>query len=122
MAPFPKPFKTGISILFLATSCLAIYLIFLIPPSSKVLFPTFDYVHEHGQYPDGVPVEREYTGIGWLDHTLTGLGGFFSAAVDGKDEATRLFTVWFVAQLSVVLVFAFWESGRAGGTWSLVQV
>ena len=110
------------SALFVATSCLAIYLIFLIPPSADVLFPTFDHVHAHGEYPDGLPIERVYTGNAVLDHILTGLAGFFSLAVDGKDEATRLFTMWFIVQLAGVLVFSFWESGRAGGTWSLAQL
>ncbi|KAF7790140.1 hypothetical protein EIP86_001092 [Pleurotus ostreatoroseus] len=66
-----------------------------------------------GSYPDGLPLRRSYTGITILDFVFTGLAGFFSAAVDGKDEATCLFCLWFLPQLSGILTFCYWEAGRA---------
>lgn len=116
----PPRSKSTATILFASISCLAIILIFVIPPSSKILFPAFDQVRATGAYPDGVPIRREYTGNVILDFIFTGLAGFFSAAVDGKDEATRRFCLWFLPQLCGVLVFCYWEAGRAKG--SLVKL
>ena len=112
----PPPKSTSlIASLFVSISVLAVVLIYLIPPSSKILFPAFDYVQATGAYPDGVTIRRKYTGNVVLDYIFTGLAGLFSAAVDGNDEATHMFCLWFMPQLCGVLVFCYWEAGRGKG-------
>lgn len=110
LAVTTKPSATH---LFATISWVAIVLIFLIPPSSQILFPAFTFARQTGAYPDGLPLRRRYTGISVLDFVFTGLAGFFSAAVDGKDEATYLFCLWFLPQLCGILTFCYWEAGRA---------
>ncbi|KAI0687827.1 hypothetical protein BC835DRAFT_1419661 [Cytidiella melzeri] len=101
------------AILTLATtSLLAAYLIFVIPPSSVDLFPQSTLAYEKGSYPDGLSLRRHYTGIYILDRILTAYGGFFALVVDGRDVATWLFCLWFLPQLTGVLVFCYWEAGR----------
>ncbi|KAI0681857.1 hypothetical protein BC835DRAFT_1425164 [Cytidiella melzeri] len=91
-------------------------MIYLIPPSTRALFPAFAQVRETGFYPDGLPVRRTYTGVYILDEVFTGLAGLFSAASDGRDPATHMFCLWFLPQLCAVLVFIYWEAGRVAGT------
>ena len=111
--PAVRSKTSGVTAWLEAISCLAVILIFLIPPSSQILFPAFTLARQTGSYPDGLPLRRSYTGITVLDFVFTGLAGFFSAAVDGKDEATCLFCLWFLPQLSGILTFCYWEAGRA---------
>ena len=91
----------------------AILLIFVIPPSSQTLIPAFYRAWETGFYPDGLPLRRSYIGITIVDLIFMAYGGFFGAAVDGNDEATHRFCLWFLPQLCTLLVFAYWEAGRA---------
>ncbi|KAI0340994.1 hypothetical protein BDW22DRAFT_1430626 [Trametopsis cervina] len=98
----------------------AFTMIYLIPPSSQILFVAFAQVRETGFYPDGLPVRRQYTGVYLLDEMFTGLAGLFSAASDGRDPATHLFCLWFLPQLCGVLVFIYWEAGKAE-TFSIIQ-
>ena len=116
--PNSKSYKTATSRLLLATSCLAVYLIFVLPLSSSDLSSTSDALHTRHGFSDDAPIERNHTEEKALDGILTAL----SAVVDGRDEALRLFMVWFMAQQPAVLVFSFWESMRAGGNRSLVTV
>jgi hypothetical protein len=88
---------------FMTLSMAAFVLIYLLPPSTHTLFPAFAYVRTKGRYPDGTLIRRMYTGIGWLDEVFIGLAGFFGATVDGKDEATRIFCLWFIPQLCTIL-------------------
>lgn len=107
-------FRNRATILFFLMSIASFVLIYLLPPSTHILFPAFEHVRETGKYPDGLSIRRTYTGVKALDEIFTGLAGFFSAAVDGKDEATRMFCLWFLPQLSVILVFLYWEAARTG--------
>lgn len=100
------------SAVFVAMSVAAFVLIYLTPPFTNVLFPAFTSVRETGTYPDGLTIRRTYTGVKILDEMCTGLAGFFGAAVDGHDEATRMFCLWFLPQLCGILVFLYWEAGR----------
>lgn len=102
-----------ITIVFALMALTSFGLIYLIPPSTQILFPAFQHVRDTGTYPDGLTIRRNYTGIRLLDEVFTGLAGFFSAAVDGEDEATRMFCLWFLPQLCGILVFLYWEAGRA---------
>jgi hypothetical protein len=95
-----------------AISLLAVYLIFLIPPSSVDLFPQSTLAYDAGTYPDGLALRRHYTGLYLLDRVLAGFGGFFALVADGTDVAIWLFCVWFLPQLCAVLVFSYWEAGR----------
>jgi hypothetical protein len=94
-------------------SFLAIVLIFIIPPSSLVLIPAASHAWKTGYYPDGLPLRRSYTGFMPLDLVFMVYGGVFGAAVDGNDEATRMFCLWFLPQLCTILAFSYWEAGRA---------
>lgn len=94
-------------------SAIAIYLIFLIPPSSIDLFPESISAYDKGAYPDGVSLRKHYTGIPLLDRIFAAYGGFFALVVDGKDPAIWLFCVWFLPQLCSVLTFCYWEADRA---------
>lgn len=96
-----------------AISTLAVILIFLIPPSSLTLVPAAAYAWQTGFYPDGFPLRRKYTGFAPMDLVLMIYGGAFSAATDGNDEATHRFCLWFLPQLCSLLVFTYWEAGRA---------
>ena len=100
------------AIRFTCLSVASFALIYLIPPSTDILFPAFQHVRDTGTYPDGLKIRRSYTSIPALDEMFTGLAGFFSAAVDGHDDATRMFCLWFIPQLCSVLVFLYWEAGR----------
>ncbi len=95
-----------------AISAFAVYIIFLIPPSSVDLFPQSILAYDKGAYPDGLSLRKHYTGISLLDRVFTAYGGFFALVVDGRDPATWLFCVWFLPQLCGVLVFCYWEAGR----------
>ncbi|KIP05047.1 hypothetical protein PHLGIDRAFT_168220 [Phlebiopsis gigantea 11061_1 CR5-6] len=81
--------------------------------SYSTLIPAFYHAWKTGFYPDGLPLRRSYTGIVPLDLIFVAYGGFFGAAVDGNDEATHQFCLWFLPQLCTLLVFAYWEAGRA---------
>ncbi|EKM51197.1 uncharacterized protein PHACADRAFT_151791 [Phanerochaete carnosa HHB-10118-sp] len=99
---------------FLWSLCiLAVVLIFIIPPSSLVLIPTAVSAWKTGWLPDGLPLRRFYTGFVPLDFIFMVYGGVSGAAVDGNDEATHLFCLWFLPQLCTVLLFTYWEAGRA---------
>ncbi|GJE93573.1 hypothetical protein PsYK624_097320 [Phanerochaete sordida] len=99
---------------FLWSLCaLAVVLIFAIPPSSLVLIPTAAEAWKTGWLPDGLPLRRFYTGFVPLDFIFMVYGGVFGAAVDGTDEATHRFCMWFLPQLCTVLLFTYWEAGRA---------
>lgn len=91
----------------------AVILIFAIPPSSQKLIPAFYHAWKTGFYPDGLPLRRTYTGIALVDLVFMAYGGFFGAAVDGNDEATHRLCLWFLPQLCAMLIFAYWEAGRA---------
>ncbi|KIP02313.1 hypothetical protein PHLGIDRAFT_122568 [Phlebiopsis gigantea 11061_1 CR5-6] len=104
--------NTPAAICFTFLSTASFILIYLIPPSADVLFPAFQYVRDTGTYPDGLEIRRSYTGVTVLDEMCTGLAGFFSAAVDGHDEATRMYCLWFLPQLVSILVFLYWEASR----------
>lgn len=97
---------------FCVLSVATFVLIYLTPPSTQILFPAFEHVRKTGTYPDGLTIRRTYTGVRVLDEIFTGLAGFFSAAVDGQDEATRMFCLWFLPQLLPVLAFLYWEATR----------
>lgn len=94
-------------------ACLAVVLIFAIPPSSQVLIPAAAYAWKTGWYPDGLPLRRSYTGFVPLDLVFMVYGGVFGAAMDGNDEATHRFCIWFLPQLCTLLVFTYWEAGRS---------
>ena len=104
--------KSQLTWLLAATSVLAVIQIYLIPPS-QTLFAAFAVVRKTGLYPDGLVVRRRYIGVSALDEIFTGLAGFFSAAADGRDTATHLFCLWFLPQLCGLLVFLYWEAGKA---------
>ncbi|KAI0084385.1 hypothetical protein BDY19DRAFT_536251 [Irpex rosettiformis] len=94
-------------------SALAIYLVFLIPPSSADLVPEALSAYDNGAYPDGLYLRKHYTGIPILDRIFSAYGGFFALVVDGRDQAMWLFCVWFLPQLCGVLIFCYWEADRA---------
>ena len=114
MPELPPKTASAFPVSWILTSifALAMIMIYLIPPSSQVLFPAFAQVRETGFYPDGLPVRRTYTGIYVIDEMCTGLAGLFSAASDGRDFATHLFCLWFLPQLCAVLTFIYWEAGK----------
>ncbi|GJE93619.1 hypothetical protein PsYK624_097790 [Phanerochaete sordida] len=103
--------------LFLLLAPAAFGLIYFTPPARRVLLPTFAHVRATRAYPDGPALRTVYTGLPPLDALLAALVAFFSATVDGADEPTRLFCVWFVPQLAPLLVLLHWEAGRVGGGW-----
>lgn len=98
-----------------ALCAVAVVLIFAIPSFSLVLLPAAVDAWKTGRLPDGLPLRKFYTGFMPLDVVFMAYGGIFSAAVDGRDEATHLFCVWFLPQLCTVLLFTYWEAGRARG-------
>ena len=107
------PPRVSVTTFLWSLSVLALVLIFVIPPSSLILIPTAANAWKTGWLPDGLPLRRFYTGFSPLDLVFMVYGGVFGAAVDGNDEATHLFCLWFLPQLSTVLLFTYWESGRA---------
>lgn len=115
MTPAESTLKASATALLASIWLLAVVLIFMIPSFTQVLAPAFEQARQTGMFPDGVPVRTQWIGNAVLDFVFTGLAGFFSATVDGKDEATRRFFQWFCPQLLGPLVFCYWEAGRGRG-------
>lgn len=85
------------------------------PALKNDLFPILTKAIRDGESPDGIPLRKSFTGNRGVDTLLAALTSFFTALLDGSDEAeaTKWFTVWFLPQCSAVLAFWYWEAGRA---------
>lgn len=99
--------------LLLADSLAAVKLLYTSGPSVSVLIPFLTKAREVGEYHGGIPLRTYYTGIPKLDLNLAGFVGFFSMLVDGRDEASQRFACWFLPQMLPILIFMFWEGGKA---------
>lgn len=104
--------KVVASALLAATGFAAFLLLHQSDNSLKEMFPALAAAKETGQLPDGLVVRRTYTGHEVVDDVLTGLAACFGLLVDGRDEATYRFALWFLPQLSPLVVHMYWESGR----------
>ena len=98
--------------LLLASSYTALQLMFNCTPTIEVLFPILIQAKQTGYFPDGMPLRGAYIGSQAFDNKMSGLVGFFSQLADGKDEASRRFSLWFLAQLPPITVFMLWEAGK----------
>ena len=107
------PSKLPTILLLLGTSVSAFYLLFAHPLSKKFLFPVLTRTKLSGVFPDGLHLRRSYTGYRGVDQGLSGIVGCFSLIVDGRDELTWRFGTWFLPQLAPILIFMFWEAGKA---------
>ena len=85
--------------LLLATSYTAFQLMFTSAPTTEKLFPAVIKAKQTGFFPDGMPLRSAYIGSQAFDSKMSSLVGFFSQLVDGKDEASRRFSLWFLSQL-----------------------
>ncbi|KIP02314.1 hypothetical protein PHLGIDRAFT_130803 [Phlebiopsis gigantea 11061_1 CR5-6] len=98
--------------LLLASSYTAFQLMFKSAPITEILFPTMATAKQNGFFPEGMPLRNAYIGSQAFDSQMTTLVGFFSQLADGKDEASRRFSLWFLAQLPPITVFMLWEAGK----------
>ena len=56
--------------------------------------------------PDGAPIRAHYTDSAWADDTLAVLITLFTFFVDDRDPASHRFALWFLRELSPLLVEA----------------
>lgn len=101
------------SALLLANAFLAVKFMYRSRSATEELVPFTYRVRQSGSYPDGVPVRQNYTGIPAIDLRLAAFAALFGLLVDGKDPATHSFALWFLPQMLPLLVFMFWEGGKA---------
>lgn len=100
------------TVLLAATSYAGVRLMFQSETSLSAMIPMLTMAKKTGLMPDGEPVRTYYTGVEVLDDILTGLVVFFTLLMDGHDDASHRFSLWFLPQIAPLMVHMYWETTK----------